>query len=234
MFRFLFLERIANGLMRIQKILNNNVVQTSKNNEELIVMGRGIAFQGKVGDPIDEEKIQKMFILKDDDSMFTDIFNELTTEEIDTVFIIVRLAEEKLKQDFESHVYITLGDHLHYAIERQKENMPLTNPLAWEVRRLYKAEYQIGVQALDIIEERTGIRLVDTEASAIALHLINAQKEGHRMEQTMRVLKIVQGVLNIVRLHFGYDFDEDSFAYQRFVTQLKYFAQSFNSNLQQG
>ena len=84
--------------MRIQKILNNNVVQTSKNNEELIVMGRGIAFQGKVGDPIDEEKIQKMFILKDDDSMFTDIFNELTTEEIDTVFIIVRLAEEKLKR----------------------------------------------------------------------------------------------------------------------------------------
>ena len=123
---------------------------------------------------------------------------------------------------------------MHYAIERQKENMPLTNPLAWEVRRLYKAEYQIGVQALDIIEERTGIRLVDTEASAIALHLINAQKEGHRMEQTMRVLKIVQGVLNIVRLHFGYDFDEDSFAYQRFVTHLQYFAQRVNSNLQQG
>lgn len=235
MFRFLFLERIAYELMRIQKILNNNVVQTSnKNKDELIVMGRGIAFQGKVGDTIDEEKIQKTFILKDDDSMFADIYKELSTEEIDTVFSIVKLAEEKLQQNFESHVYITLGDHLHYAIERQKDNMPLTNPLAWEVRRLYKAEYQIGVQALDIIEERTGVRLVETEASAIALHLINAQKEGHRMEQTMRMLKIVQGVLNIVRLHFGYDFDEDSFAYQRFVTHLQYFAQRVNSNLQQG
>lgn len=221
--------------MNIIKILNNNVVQTTNDNgEELIVMGRGIAFQGKVGDLIDQSKIQKTFVLKDDDSMFADIYKELKTEEIDTVFAIVKLAEDELQQTFESHVYLTLGDHLHFAIERQKENMPLTNPLAWEVRRLYKAEYRIGVQALDIVEERTGVRLDDTEASAIALHLINAQKEGHMMEQTMKVLKIVQGILNIVRLYFGHDFDEDAISYQRFVTHLQYFAQRVNNNQQQG
>lgn len=221
--------------MKIIKILNNNVVQTNnKDGEEIIIMGRGIGFQKKIGDLVETANIQKTFVLQDDESMFADIYKDLSTDEIDTVFAIVKLAEDKLQQTFESHVYITLADHLHFAIQRQRENLPLTNPLAWEVRRLYKAEYKIGVKALDIVEERTGVRLEDTEASAIALHLINAQKEGHMMEQTMRVLKIVQGVLNIVRLHYGQDFDEDSISYQRFVTHLQYFAQRVDSKLQQG
>lgn len=221
--------------MKIEKILNNNVVQTqNKNGEELVIMGRGIAFQGAVGDEIEEDKIQKVFVLQEDDSIFADIYKELTIEETDSVFAIVKLAEETLDQDFESHVYITLGDHLHYAIEREKAGTVITNPLAWDVRRLYKEEYKLGVKALDIIEEKTGFRLSETEASSIALHLINAQKEGHRMEQTMKAVKIVQDILNIVRFHYGITFDEDGISYQRFLTHLQYFAQRVNNNLQQG
>ncbi len=46
--------------MKIHKILNNNVVCTIKeNNSEIILMGRGLGFQKKVGDTIDESKIEK-------------------------------------------------------------------------------------------------------------------------------------------------------------------------------
>ena len=234
MFRFLLFSR-RSTIVKIEKILNNNVVQTqNENGEELVVMGRGIAFQGAIGDDIDEAKVQKIFVLQEDDKMFSDIYRQLSIEESDAVFTIVKLAEEQLQQNFESHVYITLGDHLHFALEREREGTILTNPLAWDVRRLYKEEYNLGVQALDIIEERTGMRLSDTEASSIALHLINAQKEGHRMEQTLKAVKVVQDILNIVRLHYGIAFDEDSISYQRFVTHLQYFAQRVNNKLQQG
>ena len=41
--------------MIINKVLNNNVVTIiSENSEEAVVMGRGIAFQKKKGDEIDE------------------------------------------------------------------------------------------------------------------------------------------------------------------------------------
>ena len=221
--------------MLIQKVLNNNVVQVKNDNgDELVIMGRGIGFQKATGDPIDSSKIAKTFVLKEEDAMFSDIYQELSTEEIDTVFSIVKLAEERLNQDYQSHVYITLGDHLHYALERHRDQLPLTNPLAWEVRRVYKAEYKVGLEALDIVEEKTGVRLEESEASSIALHLINAQKEGQMLEQTLRMLKVVQDILNIVRLHYGIDFDEDSISYQRFVTHLQYFAQRVNSKLQQG
>lgn len=221
--------------MLIQKVLNNNVVQVKNDNgDELVIMGRGIGFQKATGNPIDSSKIAKTFVLKEEDAMFSDIYQELSTEEIDTVFSIVKLAEDRLNQDYQSHVYITLGDHLHYALERHRDQLPLTNPLAWEVRRVYKAEYKVGLEALDIVEEKTGFRLEESEASSIALHLINAQKEGQMLEQTLRMLKVVQDILNIVRLHYGIDFDEDSISYQRFVTHLQYFAQRVNGKLQQG
>ncbi len=46
--------------MIIGKILNNNVViSTNDAGQEVIYMGRGIAFKKKVGDPVDEVLIKK-------------------------------------------------------------------------------------------------------------------------------------------------------------------------------
>lgn len=51
--------------MKIHKILNNNVVCTKKENEtEVVLMGRGLGFQKKVGDTIDESKIEKTFVIE--------------------------------------------------------------------------------------------------------------------------------------------------------------------------
>ncbi len=50
--------------MRIHKILNNNVVCTMKDNEtEVVLMGR-VWISEKVGDAIDESKIEKTFVLE--------------------------------------------------------------------------------------------------------------------------------------------------------------------------
>ena len=48
-------------------------------------------------------------------------------------------------------LFIALADHLHYAIERSREGISLQNPLAWEVRKFYPREYEIGKQALRLI-----------------------------------------------------------------------------------
>ena len=52
--------------MLIHKILNNNVVVIlGKNDEEQIVMGKGIAYKKKIGDYIDDNIIDKVFTLTD-------------------------------------------------------------------------------------------------------------------------------------------------------------------------
>ena len=56
--------------MKIGKILNNNVavIFEEDGKTEKIVMGRGIAFSKKIGDTIDEEKIDKTFLLENSDN----------------------------------------------------------------------------------------------------------------------------------------------------------------------
>lgn len=52
--------------MKIHKVINNNVVSTfDEAGQELVVMGRGLAFQKKSGEEVDETKIEKVFTLKD-------------------------------------------------------------------------------------------------------------------------------------------------------------------------
>lgn len=221
--------------MEVMKVFNNNVVLVhDKEGQEVIVMGRGIGFQKKVSDSLDESKIDKTFVMDDQNASFPEIYRDLPPEEVELVLEIINLAEIKLKQSFQSALYITLADHLHFAIERHHVGISLTNPLKWEIRKFYKNEYQIGLESLELIENKLNITLAQDEAASIALHIVNAQKQGQLIEQTMRIIKIVQDILNIVRLHFGITFDEDSISYNRFVTHLQYFAKRVNDGTQEG
>lgn len=55
--------------MYISKILNNNAVVCKNQNEEIIVTGRGVAFNKKVGDQIGEVVNMKYFTLKDNNGL---------------------------------------------------------------------------------------------------------------------------------------------------------------------
>ena len=47
--------------MRVIKALNNNTALVENNDKEFIVMGKGIAFNKKKNDLIDEQKIEKKY-----------------------------------------------------------------------------------------------------------------------------------------------------------------------------
>ena len=69
--------------MKIYKVLNNNVVTILNNNDkESVVMGRGIAFQKKKGDEIDESKVEKIFVLKNNNlnDKFLKLINDIPLE----------------------------------------------------------------------------------------------------------------------------------------------------------
>lgn len=48
--------------MTIEKVINNNVVVVIENGKEAVIMGRGIGFQKKKGDPLEEDKVTKRFL----------------------------------------------------------------------------------------------------------------------------------------------------------------------------
>ncbi|MEI0491577.1 PRD domain-containing protein [Brachyspira intermedia] len=98
------------------------------------------------------------------------------------------------------------------------------NALYWEIRKIYKKEFEIGQYALNIVEKHFGVRLPEEEAAAIATYIINAEFDGN-MSHTESMIRIVKKAINVVSLFVGKQLDEDSLDYQRFVTHLLFFAQ---------
>lgn len=217
--------------MQIIQVLNNNVVfAVDEQGTEVVVMGTGIGFQKKPYEQIEEGKIQKIFVLTNDNASFAALYNELSEKEIETVLAIINCAEKALNLKFQGNLFITLGDHLHFALERKADKISLQNPLDWQIKRLYSKEYQIGLKALEIIKNNLGIALEKQEASSIALHLINAEQNSQQIDETTELVKLIQNILQIVQFHFGMEFDEESISFSRFLTHLQYTAQRVIEN----
>lgn len=223
--------------MRIDKVYNNNVVLVKgDNNEEIVVMGRGLGFQKKPGDEIDASLIEKTFVMQDSKATneLTRVYVDLSPSETEVVLDIIKHGQKVLNTTFDTAFYIALADHLHYTLQQNRENLTIQNPLSWEIRKFFSKEYQLGRDALKIIFEKLGVILPDDEISSIALHFINAQKDSGMIEQNYQISKIVTDILGIVRLFYGKVVDEDSVSYNRFITHIQYFAQRVVNGVVQG
>ncbi len=216
--------------MQIKKVLNNNVVITmNEDNQEMVVMGKGLAFQKKAGQPVDDSKVEKKFVLQNTGiSEKLDQLLKYTSEKyLDISSEILSYAQSILPYKLDEYLYIALTDHISFAIARHEQGMDLKNNLLYEIRKYYKREYEIALNSLDIIEKHTGIRLAEDDAGSIALHLVNSQISGENMENAVQVTDMVNNILNIVKYHFQTELDESSINYERFVTHLRYFAIRF-------
>lgn len=136
-----------------------------------------------------------------------------------------------LNRKLNPNIYITLTDHINFAIDRYRQEMLFDNPLLWDVQRLYRQEYLIGEFAVALIDKRLGIRLPVDEAASIALHIVNAEYNTV-MSQTMNITKLLPQVLQIVKDDFGIILEVNSLHYERFVTHLRFLVQRILSREQ--
>ncbi|MEH7548340.1 MULTISPECIES: BglG family transcription antiterminator LicT [Bacillaceae] len=213
--------------MKIAKVINNNVISViDSHNKELVIMGRGIAFQKRPGDLVDESKIEKTFKLdnKDVSEKFKTLLYDVPMEYMDVSERIISYAKEKLGKKLNDSIYVSLTDHITFAIERSQKGLIISNPLLWEIKRIYADEYEIGLKALTKIQEMLGITLPQDEAGFIAMHIVNAEL-NEEMPNVVNMTRLIQDILNIVKYHFKIELDEESLNYFRFLTHLKFFAQ---------
>lgn len=213
--------------MKISKIINNNVVSTwDEEGREVIVMGRGVGFKAKEGSPIDEKKVEKIFRLDGQNTMdkFKELLVKLPMEHVQISAEIISYAKEVLNRPINPNVYITLTDHINFALERFNQKMMFTNPLIREVRSFYHEEYLIGEYAIAMIERDLGIKLPVDEAASIALHIVNAEYDAP-MGDTIKITNLIQQVAEVVREYFSIELDEQSLSYERFITHLRFLAQ---------
>ena len=220
-----FIEKIRGKVMEINKIINNNIVSSAdQNGRELIVMGRGIGFGKKPGQKLDEDSVEKIFSIDNEDSLkrFKELLADLPLEYVQIANEIISYAKSSIGIEMNQNVYLTLTDHISFAIEKFKEDMQFANALFEEIKLFYPKEYLVGKYALRLIEEKTGLEMPDDEAASIALHLVNAEYDS-RISDTFRMTEMIQEMVERIESRFP-QFKENSMHKDWLVSNLKYMA----------
>ena len=213
--------------MRILKAINNNVVSAiDEENKEVIVTGKGIGFRAKENTNLSDENIEKVFRLESKNKIdkLKELFVSLPMEHINLSENVISYAKDKLGMHLNESIYLTLPDHISFAIKRQKMDAYFANPLHMEIKRFYPKEYMIGQYALELIEKNLDVKMKNDEASSIALHIVNAEYDSSSISETLNITRLIQSIIEIIKTFGNLSFNENTMDYERFLTHLKFLA----------
>lgn len=222
-FFYLFLEVIS---IEIIKVFNNNVsLVLNDNEEEEVVMGSGIGFGLKPGDEVNQSKIEKRFIFENEKefSDFEQLYERIDYHDFELAGKVIQLFEDRTGEKSSPSLLLTLADHISFATVRGKEGMMLRSPLEWELKQVYPKEYQIALEAVELMSNETSVSFPIEEAAFITLHFVNYSEGNNGLDETILVSKILQNILSIINYHYGKEFKQDSIYFSRFVTHIRYF-----------
>ena len=211
----------------IEKVINNNIISAyEKSGAEVIVMGRGIGFKKKQGEVVPADQISKIFRIKSRTltEQFKELLANMPLERVRISDEIISHAKDHLKLKLNQSIYVTLMDHINFAIERVSQGIEPQNALLWEIKRFYPQEFQLGIYASELIQDRLGILLPEDEAGFIALHFVNAEY-GTDIRDAVKFPDQMQAIVDIVERDLGILLDESSLHYERFMTHIKFLIQ---------
>lgn len=219
---------------RIVQILNNNVaIVHTRDNKQNIVMGRGVAFQKQKGDLIQEENIDKVFEIKDKNTVndLTTLLANVPLDFVTTSYDLIDQVQAEYRFAVEPYIYVTLTTHLFGAYQRLIKNEKDVNYLP-DLSDTYPIPYQIADEVITGFQNILNISFPQSEHKSIALHFINAHttesiKEEKDQTENDEIIEVVQDELNRNGI---YRTTKNANDYDRLLVHLKYFVNRLNNN----
>ncbi len=210
--------------MEIVRVFNNNLVLAlDETGREVILTGRGLGFQAKPGQRVDGSKIVRVFVPADgrDPDHLAELLAGIPPEHIHLVSqSISTVGLDSVSRN--PAVVIALADHVSFAIRRVNLGMDIAYPLLAEVQHLYTDEYRQAEALLIEINARSDVRLPDSEAVGLALHLVNAGFATGDLSYTYRMTGVIQQLVTVIEQAYGITLDPGSVSVGRFITHLRY------------
>lgn len=192
--------------------------------EDVILVGKGIVFGLKKGDDIPVEKAEKKFELKGEAKhKFEKIIEETPLDYILVSEKIIAYIKEHSDKKLDDGIYVTLTDHIANTIERIRMGIDFDMTMLLNVKSLYREEYKLALHTIEIMREAFDLKIEDSEANFITLHIVNAEFKSNMM-QIYTITTILDKINEIVKHHFQIN-TQDNYDYDRFTTHCRFFVQ---------
>lgn len=218
-------ERREGGL-EVLRVFNNNVVLARQvTGGEVILTGRGLGFQVKPGQRVDETKVVRVFVPEDgrDADNFGALVAAIPPEHLQLVDQALRSAGTDGVTPLSSTTVVGLADHLSFAIKRLRMGIDMEYPLRAEVAHLYPDELRTAQGILEHVNVVLEEPLPEAEAVPIALHLVNAGFTTGDLSFTYQMTGVFVQLFEVLEQAYSRPFDRDTINAARFITHLRYF-----------
>ena len=158
-------------LYRIAKILNHNsfIGIQDENNQECLVMGKGVAFGKKVGQAVPISEKVEIYSLEEmtERGDAKDIIKSVSPLCLELANEVLGRAEEEFGK-VDRLILFTMADHLDFAIRRIQNGEQISNPLTEDIRIMFYKEYKVAACIRELLKEKLGIEIDDHEIGYIA------------------------------------------------------------------
>lgn len=223
-------------MFRIVQALNNNVALVkNEQDEQAVVMGLGIVFQKKKGDLITPSKVEKIFLLKTEESKenFLTLLKNIPLDILTVTYNMIDDLVAKYHFPVQEYLYVTLTDHVYLVYQKLLKGAYQESQLP-DISAAYVTEFQMAQEAVVILNQKLSVTFPDDEVGRMALQFINAKgdyevSDNNKEDSTKKVLALIEDKLaknNIKRS------TENSNLYDRLMIHLTYLINRLQMNQQ--
>lgn len=194
----------------------------SKNDQECLIMGKGVAFGKKVGQIVSVTGDARVYSLKEltDRGEAKEIIKSVSPLCLELANEVLDQAEEEFGK-VDRSILFTMADHLDFAVRRIQNGEQISNPLTDDIRIMFYKEYKVAGCIRDLLKEKLGIRIDEHEIGYIALH-VHAAIVDENVSQAMEIARTVRECICMVEEETGKSIDIMSLGYNRLMNHVRY------------
>ena len=103
-----------------------------KMDRKSLLLEQELDFRGREGKVVDEKEDSEDFSIRrsEDDLKLKEILQDLPMEQFEiSPTAIIEHAKQSLGTELNENIYVTLTDHIHFAIQRYEDHMNFPNPM---------------------------------------------------------------------------------------------------------
>lgn len=206
------------------KALNNNMVLIKEQGVEKILLAKGIGFNKKFGDILEDNlEVDKVFSIEDKKNQenLKEVYNR-----VDGEFVAIceeELAEisEELGEELNETIHIGLIDHLAIAMKRLKNKEQINNPFIVEIETLYSVEFEMAKKIVNKLQDKYEIDFPEGEIGFITLH-IHSARNGKMLSNSIKYSYLSNKIIIYIEEKFNSKIDKRSLDYARFLSHVRF------------
>ena len=213
-------------MYRVRKALNHNtlIAISLENNQEYLVIGKGIGFGKKVSERFEvpeniectvyslheqTERGKAMELIKGIEPVYLEIAGKVLAK------------SEEVFGKIDKRILFPMADHIAFAVQRIRANEQISNPLTDDIRALFHMEYKTAECVKDILWEMLQVEIDEHEIGYIALH-IHSAIEDENVALSMQIAMAVRECIRMIEEETGQTIDVMSLSYNRLMNHIRY------------